>query len=347
MQANHRSRGWMVAWPVLLCGCLTASGCYTPLLCKNVPVDAPRELDKISLSAYTLEPPDVILIDAVRLIPKPPYRIEPLDELFINLANPLAEPVTGIYPVDPDGTVNLGTYGAARVTGLTIAEAKKAIGDVLKKTIKDPVLQVSLARAKALQQIRGEHLIRPDGTVGLGTYGSVHVAGKSLEEAKAAIEGHLSRFVLNPEVSVDVFAYNSKVYYIITDGGGYGEQVYRIASTGNETVLDALSQINGLPPVASRKRIWLARPSPHCDADQILPIDWKAITRCGNTATNYQVLPGDRIYVAAQPLITLDTYMARIISPIERLFGVTLLGNAVEEALIPGRGGSGGTGTGF
>ena len=216
----------------------------------------------------------------------------------------------------------------------------------IKKVVKEPVLDVSLARSRALQQIRGEHLIRPDGTIGLGSYGSVHVAGMTLEEAKRAIEAHLSKYVLDPEVAVDVFSYNSKVYYVITDGAGFGEQVYRFPSTGNETVLDAIAQIAGLPPVASRKRIWVARPAPEGECEEILAVDWKSITRCGNPMTNYQVLPGDRIYVQAESLITIDTYLARFITPIERVLGVTLLGNIVGRGLA-GRDGGSGNGGGF
>jgi polysaccharide export outer membrane protein len=58
---------------------------------------------------------------------------------------------------------------------------------------------------------------------------------------------------------IDVLAYNSKVYYVITDGGGYGEQVVRIPITGGENVLDAKSQVNGLSPVSSRHNVWIAR----------------------------------------------------------------------------------------
>ena len=43
-----------------------------------------------------------------------------------------------------------------------------------------------------------------------------------------------------------MFAYNSKVYYVITEGAGAGDLVARLPITGNETVLDAISQINGL-----------------------------------------------------------------------------------------------------
>ena len=42
------------------------------------------------------------------------------------------------------------------------------------------------------------------------------------------------------QAEVDVIAYNSKNYYVITDGAGYGEQVYPFPVMGSETVLDAI-----------------------------------------------------------------------------------------------------------
>ena len=46
-----------------------------------------------------------------------------------------------------------------------------------------------------------------------------------------------------------------------------------------------------------------------------------------------RVLPGDRVYVMAEPLVTTDTMLARIISPFERMFGITLLGQSVVSNL--------------
>src|SRR5262249_19518281 len=133
------------------------------------------------------------------------------------------EPIAGAYGVSPDGTLNLGlTYGTLFVSGMTLEEAQEALSRHLRETFKNAQVSVSLAQGRAYQQIRGEHLVRPDGTVSLGTYGSVQVAGLTLDRVKAAIEFHLSGTLLKPEVSVDVFAYNSKAYYVVTDGGGFG-----------------------------------------------------------------------------------------------------------------------------
>src|SRR6516225_3535905 len=186
--------------------------------------------------------------------------------------------------------------------------------------------------------VRGQHLVRPDGTIGLGIYGSVKVSGLTLEQARKEVAATLSKPskpVKPDDVSVDVLAYNSKVYYVITDGGGYGEQVYRFPYTGNETVLDAFSLINGLPAVASKKHVWIARRVPD-DGGQygnILPVDWEGINKGGTTGTNYQIFPGDRIYVRAQKIIRIDSSIAKFLAPIERVLGTTLLGSETVNSI--------------
>jgi polysaccharide export outer membrane protein len=193
--------------------------------------------------------------------------------------------------------------------------------------------------------------VRPDGTIGLGVYGSVFVAGRTLEEARDAIARLLKQTVtgltledIKKGLTVDVVAYNSKFYYVITDGGGYGEQVIRVPATGNETVLDALSQIQGLPTVASKKRIWIARATPYDhEHPHILPVDWRGITQRGSAATNYQIFPGDRIYVDSAKLIKMDSFLAKFLSPIERVLGVTLLGSQTVNSIKSGT--TGGVGT--
>jgi polysaccharide export outer membrane protein len=194
-----------------------------------------------------------------------------------------------------------------------------------------------------VQPVSGQFQVRLDGTVGLGFWGSVPVSGLTLDQAAAAIRAHLrqqeelKKYETNLEsltVIVDVIAYNSKRYYVIFDQGGYGEQVFPFPITGSETVLDALSNIYGLPDVASKRNIWVARRTPHPGQPwQILPVDWVGITQHGVTWTNYQVMPGDRIYVKAQKLVTIDRTLARIISPVERIFGVTLLGSSTINQL--------------
>jgi polysaccharide export outer membrane protein len=309
---------------------------FDPCCLPDTPV--PKELNKVSLPPYVIEAPDILVIDAIRVIPLPPYRVEPLDVLYIT-ANPetvlRTDPINGLYPIDPDGTIDLGpNYGGKiRVVDLTTDDIQKAITAKLKLFVKEPQLTVSLAQSRGVQQIAGQHIVRPDGTVGLGSYGSVYVAGLTIAQAKAAIEAHLSKYLYRPEVAVDVYSFNSKFYYVITDFAGSGEQVVRLPHTGNETVLDAVSLIGGLSAVSSKK-MWVARPAPtECGHDQILPVDWCGITMRGQVKTNYQILPGDRVYILGQPLTTFDTYFARVAAPINRALGMTIYGTAAYNAV--------------
>jgi polysaccharide export outer membrane protein len=330
-------------WGVALLVTLT-TGCFgtqhQPIPC------VPRELATVSQPPYVIEPPDILVIDAIRLIPKPPYRVEPLDALAIRVSpTPETEPIAGVYSVEPDGTINLGfNYGVVRVARLTIEEVREAITRQAGRELKQKlVVTVAVAESRAMQLIRGPHLVRVDGTVSLGVYGSVSVDNMTIPQAKEAIERHLSQFLVDPEVSVDVSGYNSKVFYVISDGAGVGESVTRLPMTGKTTVLDAIGLVNGLSPVACKCRIFVARPAPcGSGAEMVMPVDWYGITRRGETATNYQLLPGDRLYVNSDPLITLDVYIARILSPIERTFGALLLVDTTIRTLGP-HGGTGGS----
>ncbi|MGL4551162.1 MAG: polysaccharide biosynthesis/export family protein [Gemmataceae bacterium] len=332
---------------VALAGCHTSRQTKLP---SPVPV-MPRELAKNSLHEYMIEPPDVLMIDAVAVVPKPPYKVTAGDVLIVQVSNAFeTEPITGGFPVEPEGTINLGaSYGLVAVAGLTVNEIKEKVVKQLGDIIKEPKVFVGLGQSRAMQQIRGPHLVTPDGKVRLGVYGEVSVVGLSVQQARTAIQNQLSKFLLDPEVSVDVSAYNSKLIYVIFDGAGSGQQILRLPVTGNDTVLDVLAQAGGITPVSSEHRIWVARPAPtHSPCDQILPVDWIGITSAARTATNYQLMPGDRVYVKAQALIRIDTVLSRVFAPVERIFGITLLGNSTVRAFRNnGGGGNGGNGGGF
>lgn len=313
--------------------------------CCTIPdVPVPKELNKVSLPPYVVEAPDILQIEAVRVTPLPPYRLEPLDVLYLSAQNVFEQyPIEGLYPIDVDGTVNLGPRygGPVRVIDLTVEDAQKVLLARLRQRAKNAELTVSLAQSRGAQQISGQYIVRPDGTISLGAYGSVYVAGMTLAQIKQAIEAHLSKYLYRPEVNVDVYAYNSKFYYVITDFAGNGEQVQRIPHTGNETVLDAVALVGGLSPVSS-KRVWIARPSPtECGKDQILPVDWCGITRYGQVKTNYQIMPNDRVYILSQPVTKFTTYLNRTLAPVNTTLNTLILGASLRQIFRDDNGGGG------
>ena len=187
---------------------------------------------------------------------------------------------------------------------------------LIEAVLKDPKTGTTDRLPK--QPISGPFVVRPDGTVGLGVWGSVNVSGLTLDRAKTAIREQLLKSD-SPEITAenlvviaDVQACNSKCFYIITDDGNGGQNVLRMPLTGNETIVDVIGKVDGLAEVASeigsiaivdgqpefagKKSIRLVRKS----ADgtwQVLPVNWIAITQRGVTTTNYQILNADRLYV--------------------------------------------------
>jgi polysaccharide export outer membrane protein len=271
----------------------------------------PSERARRRLPNYTIEPPDVLLIEVARVVPKADYRIQSSDVLSIartapeqpyGVRHPLANyagEITRSYTIDAEGNIDLGlSLGKLKVGGLTHDEANRAIREKMEASVDDPNVSVRLSQCVGLPPIAGEHLVGPDGIVNLGPYGQVGVGGLSLEAAKSAIEEKLTAMLDQPRVTVQVFAYNSKVYYVIVEGDDSGDRVARLPITGAETVLDAIAQVNGVERMSSKK-IWIARPAPGIGGvDTILPVNWVEITQRADASGNYQVLPGDRIFIS-------------------------------------------------
>jgi polysaccharide export outer membrane protein len=197
------------------------------------------------------------------------------------------------------------------------------------------IIMVEVLEALPGRPIQGERLVRSDGTVTLGFYGDVYVAGLTIEEAKEKIIAHLRKY-LNDEplgliqedpdtheflavppaesnrVIVDVAAYNSKFYYVQGDVGAPG----RLPITGNETVLDAIQFAGGVMPTANYQNIRLVRPAPPgACCEQILPINLAAIINAGDPTTNYQIMPGDRLMVYRDPIVRGTIFIERIAAP--------------------------------
>ena len=61
-----------------------------------------------------------------------------------------------------------------------------------------------------------------------------------------------------------------------------------------------------------------------------MPVDYAAITRGASTATNYQIMPGDRVFIAEDNVSAFNNYLAKVTTPIERLLGVSSLGTPTQ-----------------
>src|SRR5208283_6063890 len=150
----------VVAWlaALLLAGCRTINP-YDPRLEQPLPeaLQPPREMNKVSLPAYRIEPPDVISIEMLKLIPLPPYRAEIFDVLQIR-ANALPDqPIYDNFMVEAEGKINLGPiYGSVRVAGMTIDEIRTALNQWLRTWLRDPSASVQVAKVVGAQPVTGQ-----------------------------------------------------------------------------------------------------------------------------------------------------------------------------------------------
>jgi polysaccharide export outer membrane protein len=142
--------------------------------------------------------------------------------------------------------------------------------------------------------------VQQDGMIDLGFVGDVFVVGLTLEQIEHKVAEQLTRSTIQTgqkleepyRVSVRLANAQSKYYYVM----GTVQNQGRFPIKGNETVLDAILQA-GLKSNSLPEKSFLVRPHQPGECDQVLKIDWCAIRERGDTLTNYQLFPGDRIIV--------------------------------------------------
>lgn len=159
----------------------------------------------------------------------------------------------------------------------------------------DPPDELEIAvRPSVAEWPASTFVVQPDGTVDLGFSGQVHVAGLTLTDAEAKIAAHIDQDsgATGHKASVRLSNGQSKYYYVLGTVNTPG----RVKITGNETVLDAITQA-GLKTYSLPEKAYLVRPHPLGAPDEVLAIDWAGIKDRGDTLTNYQIMPGDRVVV--------------------------------------------------
>jgi protein involved in polysaccharide export with SLBB domain len=351
----------------------------SPQALPEIPDDPPpHEGAMVDLPAYRIEPPDLILVEVLEALP--------------------ARPISGERLVRPDGTITLGFYGSVHIRGLTIEQARVKITKHLRHILSDEILGLrppsretledelepnlpaddappeeiredphrpaptreklkatsrpgeSAPAVRSVQPVSGAQQRQPLGRGrrpnAPGLYFGRHLAPPTDDDAHQAAEeppasvdaktedgaeitvrinvkngnstsveegrvvaprqdvrgGWGERSVVPPDranrVFVDVTAYNSKLYYVLGEVASPGS----LPITGNETVLQAVQYAGGLLPTADAEKIHVVRPGRDGKPARTYKVNLLAIERRGETATNYQLFPGDRIVVGANEL---------------------------------------------
>ena len=252
--------------------------------------------------------------------------IEPSDLILVEVMDALpGRPISGERLVRPDGTIAVSFYGDIQVRGMSLPQVKVAVIKNLRNFLTDEQLGL-------VELIDGSehHPMDEDGPFGPLPPGPANNPFEppnrstgprqkvSPEPAFDEAENASARFkVIPPEKStlvyVDVTAYNGKNYYVAGDVMVPGKLPY----TGHETVLDVLNYAGGLTPTADPKAIRLVRPGTSGRPARIYNVDLEAIEQRGDAKANYQLFPGDRLYVGRDDVVKKTVELDRLAAPID------------------------------
>jgi protein involved in polysaccharide export with SLBB domain len=146
-------------------------------------------------------------------------------------------------------------------------------------------------------RLPGDQPVLADGTINLGPLGRVVVAGHTLDAIEAIVNGVIRGRIKEPTpVAVRLIGRQSKVYYVLGEVNAPGA----FPLVGRETVLDGILAAGGLTERAAHQEIILTRPTAPDSCRIVLPVCYDQIVQLGDTTTNYQLAPGDRIFVATR-----------------------------------------------
>lgn len=167
----------------------------------------------------------------------------------------------------------------------------------------EPEDQVGISvRPSSLSPTRTAITVTSDGMLDLEFLGAVPVAGMTIDQAQQVVTSRVLAVAAErgikstPEdpvgATIRLEASGSKFYYVVGAVRTEGAVPFR----GNPTVLDGVLGA-GLLTSAQPCDIYLVRPRPAGSKPLVMAVDWLGITTRGETLTNYQLLPGDRIVV--------------------------------------------------
>lgn len=154
----------------------------------------------------------------------------------------------------------------------------------------DDVIEVAVYQDRNLN-VRAH--VDADGQVSVPLAGPVHVAGETVSQAQASIASQLSRYVVNPQVTITVDSRGSKQLYVLGEVQKPG--AYPLSPTAQVTVLQAVTNAGGFTKMAAPKRAHVLR---YLDGKSVdYKIDLKTLIRQGDREKDMVLQPNDVVYI--------------------------------------------------
>jgi len=158
--------------------------------------------------------------------------------------------------------------------------------------------------------------VRPGGKIAFPLLGDVQASGLTADELRERIGQGLSKYVVNPRVTVIITKYNSKQVVVLGEVKAPG--VIRLSSDVN--IIQAISRVGGNTDEADLRGALLVRDG------QILAVDFERLLRQGDFSHNLLLRPNDTIlipHIAAKKVFVLGEVTKPLVVQLKH--GVTLI----------------------
>jgi polysaccharide export outer membrane protein len=165
-------------------------------------------------------------------------------------------------------------------------------------------------------EIRRDVAVRPDGRISFDLIGDVEVEGKTIQEIRADIRDRAARFYVDPAVAVSLVSSESRRIYILGQVRAPG--AYSLV--GRVTAIEALARAGDANPLADPNAARLIRPSPEGRA--VYPVHYEDIVTGVDDSTNYELEPGDMIYVPPRTAAGIGLLLQALLFPLRQITGL-------------------------
>lgn len=142
------------------------------------------------------------------------------------------------------------------------------------------------------ENLKDQVIVSPDGNITFPMIGTIHAAGKTLDELRKIIQKQLEEFIPWPEVLVSLITVEGNVIYVIGEVARPGP----FTMSKNLKVMQALSSAGGLTPYASRNSIIILRETAEGKSISI-PFEYGDLEDGENLDSNILLQSGDTIIV--------------------------------------------------
>ncbi len=152
-------------------------------------------------------------------------------------------------------------------------------------------------------------VVRPDGNVSFPLVGEIHAEGMTVSQFTNVLQQGLSRYIVNPDVSVNISKLGRVRVYVF----GEVRKPGAVELEKGHTVIDAIGAAQGFTRDTAKKKIFLI----HQDQPKsLIPINLNNMLKTGDMSQNVTLREGDILYLTKNHRIDFARDIAPIFSSI-------------------------------